>query len=136
MITGISTRRVLYAETDRMGFLYYGNYPSYYEVGRTELLRTLGTSYKALEETGVQMPVHSLQIEYIKPAAYDDVLSIRATLKEMPGVRMLFHYEIENESGEVINRGQTELVFTRISDNKPVRPPAWFVELLEPHFRE
>lgn len=136
MITGSSTRRVLYAETDRMGFLYYGNYPAYYEIGRTELLRTLGTSYKALEETGVQMPVRSLEIEYLKPAAYDDLLTIRATLSRMPGVRMMFHYEIENESGEVINRGRTELVFTRISDNKPVRPPAWFAELLKPYFKE
>jgi acyl-CoA thioester hydrolase len=136
MITGTSTRRVLYAETDRMGFLYYGNYPAYYEIGRTELLRKLGTSYKILEETGVQMPVRSLEIEYIKPAAYDDLLTIRARLTRMPGVRMHFYYEIENESGEVINRGRTELVFTRISDNKPVRPPDWFMDLLRPYFKE
>lgn len=134
MLVSTTQRRVIYGETDRMGFLYYGNYPAYYEVGRTEALRQLGTSYKHLEDTGIQMPVRSLSCEYLMPARYDELLTIRTIIREMPGVRMRFEYEVENEQGTVINKGKTELVFTRISDNRPVRPPDWFADLFRPYF--
>ncbi|HRY99602.1 MAG TPA: thioesterase family protein, partial [Bacteroidales bacterium] len=77
MLISTTKRRVIYGETDKMGFLYYGNYPAYYEVGRTEALRELGTSYKHLEDTGIQMPVRNLQVEYLAPARYDEMLTIR-----------------------------------------------------------
>lgn len=134
MLSSTTTRRVIYAETDKMGFLYYGNYPAYYEVGRVEALRELGTSYKHLEDTGIQMPVRKLEIEYLSPAHYDELLTIRTTIRELPGVRMRFHYEIINEKGDVINRAIAELVFTRITDNRPVRPPEWFLDIFRPYF--
>lgn len=135
MLISITKRRVIYAETDRMGFLYYGNYPAYYEVGRVEALRELGTSYRLLEDFGIQMPVRSIEIEYLKPATYDELLTIRTIIEEMPGVRMRFRYEIENEEGEIINRGKTTLVFTKVENNRPQRPPAWFLDLFRPYFK-
>lgn len=135
MLVSTTTRRVIYAETDKMGFLYYGNYPSYYEVGRVEALREMGTSYKALEDTGIQMPVRNLKCEYLAPAHYDELLTIRTIVDALPGVKMHFRYEIEKEDGTLINRGETDLVFTRIEDNRPVRPPRWFLEMFEPYFK-
>ncbi|HRZ75917.1 MAG TPA: thioesterase family protein [Bacteroidales bacterium] len=136
MLISTTKRRVIYGETDKMGFLYYGNYPAYYEVGRTEALRELGTSYKHLEDTGIQMPVRNLQVEYLAPARYDEMLTIRTIIREMPGVRMHFEYEVENEAGFLLNRGSTDLVFTRVADNRPVRPPQWFLKLFLPYFGE
>lgn len=75
-----------------------------------------------------------MEIEYLKPAEYDDLLTIRMIVPELPTVRMRFLYEVRNESGELLNKATTELVFTRVQDNRPVRPPAWFLELFHPFF--
>ena len=82
--------RVRYGETDQMSFVYYGVYAQYYEVGRVELLRLLNISYKALEELGFSLPVVNLKISYKKPAFYDDLLTVRTTIKEMPSAKLLF----------------------------------------------
>jgi acyl-CoA thioester hydrolase len=134
MLVSETNLRVRYAETDKMGVVYYGNYPQYYEVGRVECLRRLGTSYKALEENGFYMPVASMNICYHKPAFYDDNLRIRTTVKEMPGVRMDFFYEIFNEKDELLNTGETTLVFMSEETHRPSRPPSWFLELLKAYF--
>ena len=90
--------RTRYAETDQMGVVYYGNYPQYLELGRVEWLRSIGFTYKAMEEEGVMMPVVSLQIQYKKPALYDELITIRTKLKELPSTKKLsFDYEILNE---------------------------------------
>lgn len=136
MFTSLVQRRVIYAETDRMGYLYYGNYPSYYEVGRVEALRELGTSYRILEDSGILMPVIQLHVEYLSPAYYDDLLNIKTFIPSLPSARMEFLYEISNEEGFVINRGSTTLVFTDIVKRKPVRPPQWFVQMFIPFFNE
>ena len=83
--------RVRYAETDRMGYVYYGNYAQYFEVARVEMLRNLGISYKSLEDSGVILPVIDFTIKYIKPAFYDDFLTVKITLKQMPNE---FHLRI------------------------------------------
>lgn len=130
MIEHTAHIRVRYGETDTMGYVYYGNYAVYYEVGRTELMRSLGSSYRRLEEEGIMMPVINLQIHYKKPAFYDDLLSIRTTVKYLTPARIVFGYEIFNEQGELINTGETTLIFISAATKKPVRAPEWFLQLL------
>ncbi|MEJ5303137.1 MAG: acyl-CoA thioesterase [Bacteroidales bacterium] len=130
MIEHTTQLRVRYAETDTMGYVYYGNHPTYYEVARTELMRSLGSSYRKLEEEGIMMPVISLQIHYKQPAFYDDLLNIRTVIKALSPTRITFGYEIFNESGDLINVGETTLIFISSSSKKPVRAPSWFLDLL------
>lgn len=111
MFTHETQIRIRYAETDQMGYVYYGNYASFYEVARTEMLRSTGFSYKELEEMGVMMPVMDLTCKYYQPARYDDLITIRTTIKERPLVRLMFEYEIFNEQGTLLNTGSTQLVF-------------------------
>ena len=126
--------RVRYGESDRMGYAYYGNYPLYYEVGRTEMLRNLGLTYKELEDDGIILPVINLQSNYLSAAFYDDLLIIKTYLKELPAVRIKFEYEIYNEKGEKLNFGETTLVFTDAKTLKPRRPPAYFLEKVMKYF--
>ena len=134
MFTFETKVRVRYAETDQMGYVYYGNYATYYEIGRVEMMRSLGTSYKALETGGVMLPVLEMQTRFIKPARYDEALVIRVHLREMPTVKIAFDYELFNEAGELINTGNTTLAFIDMKRNKPCRAPADFTERLQPYF--
>lgn len=129
-----TTLRVRYGETDQMGYAYYGFYAMYYEVARVESLRQLGMTYKQLEETGVIMPVLENRSKYFAPARYDDLLRIVTTIHEKPGVRIRFAYEIFNESGKLINEGETLLVFINKATNKPCRPPEAMEKVLAPFF--
>jgi len=126
--------RVRYAETDQMGYVYYGNYAMYYEVGRVEALRSAGFSYRQMEEEGIMMPVLENHSRFIKPGKYDELLTIRTMIREMPGIRIRFHYEVINEKGELINEGETILVFLKTDSHKPCRPPAYLLDLLKPYF--
>ncbi len=128
MIKTETTLRVRYGETDQMGFVYYGVYAQYYEVGRVEAMRSLGFSYREMEESGVLMPVINLTINYKKPALYDDEVRIVTTVKEMPGVRITFHYECFNQKNELLNNGSVTLVFIDKIKNKPMQPPQWFMD--------
>ncbi|MVZ64284.1 YbgC/FadM family acyl-CoA thioesterase [Sphingobacterium sp. DK4209] len=136
MFSYIHQVRVRYAETDNMGYVYYGNYAAYYEVARTEMLRSTGISYKELEEMGVMLPVIELHCNYIKPAKYDDLISINIYIREKPGIRIKFEYELFNEDGELLNTGSTQLVFVDMERNRPCRPPAVFQEKMAPFFGE
>lgn len=127
--------RVRYAETDQMGVVYYGNYLQYYEVGRVELMRVLGTSYKQMEDRGVMMPVRSASLSYNRPALYDEELTIRTIIKELPSSRMQFFYEIYNEAGVLIHTGDSTLVFVDKQTRRPCRCPEWFMILLNPYFQ-
>ena len=111
--------RVRYGETDQMGYVYYGVYAQYYEVGRVELLRSLGVSYKELEEEGFALPVVNFEINYKKAAHYDDELIIRTTIKELPSARITFHYETFNTEMELLNSGKVVLVFVEKKSKKP-----------------
>lgn len=126
--------RVRYAETDQMGYVYYGNYAQYYEVARVEMLRSLGTSYRSMEENGIMMPVLELRTKYIKPGKYDETLRIEVEIREKPAVRIRFHYALYNMQDELINLGETTLVFVDIKKNKPTAPPEDFMQRLEPYF--
>ncbi|SFC21248.1 acyl-CoA thioester hydrolase [Parapedobacter composti] len=126
--------RVRYAETDQMGYVYYGNYATYYEVGRVELFRSLGFSYKALEDSGIMLPVMELRCKYLKPARYDEEITVRVHLREKPAVKIKFEYELFNPGGELINTGYTQLVFVDMKRNKPCMAPAGFLERLHTYF--
>ena len=126
--------RVRYGETDRMGYVYYGNYAQYYEVARVEALRKIGFSYKEIEDKGILLPVLDYTIQYKKPAFYDDELTLVTTIKELPGVRITFHYECFNEQKELLNTGMVTLVFVDKERNKPCMPPDWFMEGVEKYF--
>jgi len=115
--------RVRYAETDQMGYCYYGNYAMYYEVARVETLRAIGFNYKSLEEDGVLLPVIDFSIKYLKPAFYDDQLEIICKIPIIPNVRIKFEYETYNEKKEMINFGNTTLVFLNKISKKPVNCP-------------
>lgn len=128
MIKTETTLRVRYGETDQMGFVYYGVYAQYYEVGRVEAMRSLGFSYREMEESGVLMPVINLTINYKKPALYDDEVRIVTTVKEMPGIRITFHYQCFNQKNELLNNGSVTLVFIDKVKNKPMMPPQWFMD--------
>lgn len=129
-----TTVRVRYAETDKMGYVYYGNYTQYYEVGRVEALRALGSSYKEMEDNGVMLPVYSCAIKYLKPALYDDLLVIKTIIKEIPTAKITFDYEIYNQKNELINKGTTSLVFINMSTSRPCAAPASFMEKIKKFF--
>jgi len=104
--------RVRYSETDRMNYVYYGNYAQYFEVARVEALRNLGISYKELEEKeGVMLPVLDYHIKFFKPGYYDELLTINTSIIKMPEARIAFEYEVYNEKNELINKASTTLVF-------------------------
>jgi acyl-CoA thioester hydrolase len=128
--------RVRYAETDQMGYVYYGNYSTYYEVARVEALRNLGFSYKELEETGIMMPVLENKSKYIRPAKYDNLLTAKLFLKNKPTARIKFEYEIYNEESTLLHIGETTLVFVDMKTGRPCEAPAHLMEVLEQYFND
>ncbi|RYC70406.1 MULTISPECIES: acyl-CoA thioesterase [Spirosoma] len=128
--------RVRYYDTDQMGVVYYGNYARFYEIGRVEALRQLGLNYKELEERGISMPVYDLSSRFIRPARYDDLLTVRVTVPQLPKTRFLFTYEIFNQHGVLLNTGQTTLVFIRSDTGRPCLAPDDLIELAKPFFQE
>jgi acyl-CoA thioester hydrolase len=121
MYTSETQIRVRYGETDQMGFLYYGYYALYYEVGRAEAIRQLGFTYRELEALGIQMPVIELHVKYLRPALYDDLITVKTILKELPeGPKIEFHSELYNEAGALLNKGITTLVFYDPKEKKKV----------------
>ncbi len=126
--------RVRYAETDQMGYVYYGNYATYYEVARVEMLRSLNFSYKALELSGVMMPVLELKCKYIRSARYDDLLTIKVRIEQKPSTRMIFHYEVFNQENTLLNVGETTLVFIDMKTSKICEMPAVMETLLGKYF--
>ncbi len=134
MFTHQCTVRVRYAETDRMGFVYYGVYAQYFEVARVEALRSLGLSYKRMEDDGVMLPVHDLNVKYHKPALYDDLLTITTRITTLPSVRIAFTYEVRNEAGDLLTEASTTLVFIDKSTGRPCRAPQALLDLFARYF--
>ncbi|HAL81546.1 MAG TPA: thioesterase [Mucilaginibacter sp.] len=126
--------RVRYGETDQMGYMYYGNYAGFYEVGRVEMLRSLGLTYSGMEESGIKMPVLELKCKYLKPALYDEEITVNVIMDKMPGIRIHFRYELFNEKQELINTGETLLVFVNMQTNRPCLPSQHFLDKLKPFF--
>lgn len=128
--------RVRYAETDQMGFVYYGNYATYYEVARVEALRSLGVTYKSLESQGILLPVLENWSKYILPARYDDLLTIKINMEKLPSTRLTFHYQVFNEEEKLINLGETTLVFVSRETEKPMMAPDFLLDILKPYFND
>ncbi|NNE30279.1 MAG: acyl-CoA thioesterase [Saprospiraceae bacterium] len=128
-------KRVRYGETDQMGYLYYGHYAQYYEIGRVEMLRSLGMTYKSMEkDLGILMPVMSLQQRFVRPAYYDDELTIETTLRKLPGETITFYVEIFNPDSQLVNAGSVKLCFVEEKSEKTVNCPDQLLERLKPIF--
>lgn len=130
-------KRVRYGETDKMGFLYYGNYALYFEIGRVEMLRSLGLTYQEMEDKhNVMMPVMKFTTKYIRPAYYDELLTIKTAVPDMPYKHINFMAEIFNEKGELINIGEIKLAFITADTKGRIDAPEFFLDLLKPYFNE
>jgi acyl-CoA thioester hydrolase len=123
--------RVRYGDTDKMAYVYYGKYAEYCEVGRTELIRSLGISYKEMEDDGVMLPVGEYNIRYHRPAKYDDLLTITTILPEKPTAKFITEYLIHNQLGEHLATAKVILVFVQIATNKVVRAPEYVMGAVE-----
>ncbi|CAN5538616.1 thioesterase family protein [soil metagenome] len=126
--------RVRYSETDRMNYVYYGNYAQYFEVARVEALRSLGISYREMEEKGILLPVLNYSVNFIRPAFYDELLTIKTIIPSLPAARILFEYETYNESDVLINTAKTTLVFVDKKSMKPCAAPHEVMEKLAKYF--
>lgn len=134
MLTHSTNFRVRYGETDQMGYVYYGNYAQYLEVGRVEWLRNIGISYKSMEENGIILPVSNLNITYLKPAKYDDVITLKTTLVKLPTANIEFSYELFNEQNNKLIEAKTTLVFVDVNKNRPTKAPPILIDKLIPFF--
>lgn len=126
--------RVRYSETDRMNYVYYGNYAQYFEVARVEALRALGITYKTMEDEGIMLPVLEYHIKYLRPAFYDDLLTIKTIIPSLPGARIFFEYETFNSSNELLNKASTTLVFVKSGSGKPCPAPDDLLEKMKPFY--
>jgi len=136
MIQHTITNRVRYAETDQMGYVYYGNYATYFEIARVETFRNIGFSYKEMEETGILMPVVQLNTKYIKPLFYDEEFSVKVTINKKPAVKIIFEYEVNKQKKELTTTGETILVFVNKDTGKPTLPGKYFEDLMAKHFKK
>ena len=127
--------RVRYSETDKMGYLYYGHYPKYYEIGRVELLRDLKLRYRDLEDIHqIMMPVMSLNMRYVRPAHYDDLLTVKTVIRHLPTSTITFHIEVFNEEQKLVNGGMVKLCFVDKKTNKSIPAPRILLEKMESYF--
>lgn len=135
MLSYTTEIRVRYADTDKMQFVYNGKYLEYFEVGRTELLRSTGLSYAELEKNGYQLPLIEANVKYKNPAYYDDILEIEATVKELYSPKVHIEYVIRRkETKEIIAEGFTTHIFIKSDTKKAVRPPKIYVDALKKFF--
>ena len=135
MITGEIKLRVRYSDTDQMGYVYYGRYASFYEIARVELFRSLGFSYKKLEEKGIGMPVIDMETKYILPIKYDEQIKINTIIENLPSSRISFKYEVYNQNNELANTAKTTLTFINLTNKKPVRMPAELLDIVKNNFK-
>ena len=136
MFTAETQLRVRYAETDQMNVVYYGNYAQYFEVARAESIRQLGYTYKDMEAGGVIMPVVEFHCKYLRPAQYDDLLTIKTTVKELPrNHRIDFYQEVFNEKGKLLAGGHVVLYFVEAKTMAKTTMPAPLMDKLEPFFK-
>lgn len=130
MKTHITYVKVRYAETDQMGVVHHGNYAEYLEIARLEWLDDLDVSYRVMEREGVMLPVYALNLKFLKPAIFDDVLKITTTLTGLPGVKIEFEYQVHNQDEDLIATATTTLVFMDSKTRRPIRCPEYILEKL------
>ncbi len=131
MYTFTTEKRVRYSETDKMGYLYYGHYAALFEIGRVETIRSLGLSYLEMEDVhGIWLPVVSLETRFVRPAYYDDMLSIRTEIRTLPDEHIIFHHEVFNPKGKLCAAGRVRLCFFDAATKKVVHAPDFLLEKL------
>ena len=133
MIESRTQVTVRYAETDMMGVVYHGNYLPWFEVGRTTLLKELGLPYRTLEELGYMLPVLEMGAKYVRPARFDDSLTVTTFLRDKPLLRIRLEYEVRRGE-ELLATGHTVHAFID-REGRPVRPPASAVAVFNAAFR-
>ena len=135
MFTTETKIRIHYALTDQMGVVYHGHYAQFYEIGRGEAIREIGFTYKDIEAMGIIMPVVDIHSRFLRPAKYDDLITVKTTLKELPlHHKIVFHSEIYNENGELINIGDVTLYFMEAKEMKKCEIPTALKLKLEKYF--
>ena len=135
MFSNDTKLRVRYSETDQMAVVYHSNYFEYFEYARTESIRQLGATYNELEKSGTSMPIREVHAKYLKPARYDEMISIRTILKELPRAHKIeFHHEVYNEKNELLATGRVVLVFIDMKSQKLTTIPEYLLCKLEPFF--
>ena len=135
MFTSETQIRIHYALTDQMGVVYYGNYAQFYEIGRTEAIRALGFTYKEIEAMGIVLAVTDMHIKFLRPAKYDDVITVKSTLREIPlHHKIVFHGEIYNQEKELLNSGEVTLYFLEAKTMKRMNMPEELKEKLAVYF--
>lgn len=131
-----TSMRVRYAETDQMGYVYYGNYAMYFEIGRVSFMNQIGLKYSELEKSGIMLPVLSLSCRYHAPALFDEVIEIITELPKIPsGAKINFNYKIKNKNQKLLTTGSTELVFVDAKNRKPMRCPEFFQKKIQEFFK-
>ncbi|SDS02013.1 acyl-CoA thioester hydrolase [Polaribacter sp. KT25b] len=135
MITDVFQLRPRYGEVDKMGYVYHANYVTYCHQSRNELLRKLGLDEVILEEHNIMLPVISFDIKYKKPAHFDELITIKTTIKEMPKVRFSFEFEIRNEQNILLNKSKSTVVFVDIDSRLPKNIPTFIEKILITKFK-
>jgi acyl-CoA thioester hydrolase len=136
MYTASTQLRVRYAETDQMNVVYYGNYAQYFEVGRVEAIRQLGLSYKDMEAGGIHMPVVEMHIKYLRPAQYDDLITVKTTVRDLPlNHKIEFYQEVFNDQNKLLTAGTVRLYFIDSKTNQRTTIPEPLKEKLAPYFK-
>lgn len=133
MITHDYQFRVAYPDTDQMGTMHHANYVKYYELARWDLFRSIGIPYKSVEEAGIMCPVIRMNFKFIKTTSYDELLTVRTTIRAYKGVRIWFTYKLYNEQNELINEAETELAFVGRNDWKPCAMPDFVLDAIKAH---
>lgn len=135
MFTSKTKIRIHYALTDQMGIVYHGHYAQFYEIGRTEAFRSLGYVYKDIEAMGIILPVVDIHSKFLRPAKYDDLITVTTTLREIPvHHKIVFHSEIHNEQNELLNMGDVTLYFMQANGMKKINMPEELKEKLKKYF--
>ncbi|SMO56704.1 acyl-CoA thioester hydrolase [Gracilimonas mengyeensis] len=124
--------RSRYGETDRMGYVYYGRYLEYFEVARTEMIRSMGVSYRELEDSGVMLPVVHAEVDYKVPVLYDEEMFIKVMVFEVPSVRLRTYYEVTTAASDKVHaQGEVSLCFVDRESRRPCRAPESFIKSMQ-----
>jgi len=136
MLKHQTTYRVIYGDTDKMGIAYYGNYLRWFEIGRTEMIRSWGLPYKCFEDRGIFLPVSEAFCKFLSPAQYDDILVIQTVLDTELKAGMKFDYEVySRDDDKLLTTGYTKHAFMN-SQGRVVRPPKFLRELIQNNLRQ
>jgi acyl-CoA thioester hydrolase len=135
MITDVFKLRPRYGEVDQMGYVYHANYVTYCHQARNELLRKLGLDEIKLENSDIILPVISFEINYKKPAHYDELISIKTIIKEMPKARFTLEFEIKNEENVLLSKAKSTVVFVDSHSRLPKSIPNFIENILEIEFK-